>query len=184
MTDTAAGRRCRPFTLIELLAVIGIIAILAGIVLGGVGVANRKAAEAKTKSVIAQLESALSSYQQEFGYYPISAADYKISDVLVKGSPLNSTTPRLHGLEKRTAGGASRSYFITSMEALSFSGGFLSDPFGGNVYYRCPGTMNPQSFDLWSAGPDGKFGASGTATATDAESPAGVNSDDVTNWKR
>ncbi len=31
----------------------------------------------------------------------------------------------------------------------------LCDAWGSPFWYRCPGTHNPQSYDLWSAGPNG-----------------------------
>ena len=34
----------------------------------------------------------------------------------------------------------------------------LVDPWGTPYRYRCPGARNPNSFDLWSYGPDGKAG--------------------------
>ncbi|MFW5894236.1 MAG: prepilin-type N-terminal cleavage/methylation domain-containing protein, partial [Verrucomicrobiota bacterium] len=43
------SRRQTSFTLIEILAVIAIVVIVAGIVIGGAGAAQRKAAEAKAR---------------------------------------------------------------------------------------------------------------------------------------
>ena len=45
-------------------------------------------------------------------------------------------------------------------------GSMPKDPWGNDYLYECPGTHNRDSYDLWSAGPDG---ISGTE-------------DDITNW--
>ena len=44
----------------------------------------------------------------------------------------------------------------------------LTDPWGVRYLYRCPGTHNPHSYDLWSRGPDRVDGTG----------------DDITNWQR
>ena len=43
----------------------------------------------------------------------------------------------------------------------------LSDPWGNELQYKCPGDVNTNRYDLWSNGPDGRKG-------TD---------DDIGNWK-
>ena len=44
----------------------------------------------------------------------------------------------------------------------------LRDAWGQPLRYRWPGTHNPQSYDLWTLGPDGETGTR----------------DDLTNWER
>jgi len=41
------------------------------------------------------------------------------------------------------------------------------DPWGNNYFYACPGKHNPDSYDLLSAGPDGRIGTE----------------DDIGNWQ-
>ena len=60
----------RAFTLIELLAVITIILILAGLILNIAGNAQYKAAMARANSEIKQMETALESYKADTGNYP------------------------------------------------------------------------------------------------------------------
>ena len=55
---------------------------------------------------------------------------------------------------------------------IYWRGPFIQDPeqlldsWGNQLWYDCPGTYNPDSYDLISAGPDGEF----------------WTSDDITNW--
>jgi hypothetical protein len=53
------------------------------------------------------------------------------------------------------------------MEGIA-DGDFIMDAFGNAFWYVCPGTHNPQKYDLWSLGPDGTDGTV----------------DDICNWKK
>lgn len=64
------------FTLVELLVVISIIAILAGLLLPVISGVKKKGQVAKTKLEMAQIESALSAYESEYGRLPGSASAY------------------------------------------------------------------------------------------------------------
>ncbi|MEO5711868.1 MAG: type II secretion system protein GspG [Luteolibacter sp.] len=61
------------FTLIELMAVITIIVILAGLVVGGLGYVTEKQASSKAKVQIALLSKALEEYKLDNGAYPATA---------------------------------------------------------------------------------------------------------------
>ncbi|CAN5915657.1 hypothetical protein BH11VER1_BH11VER1_18190 [soil metagenome] len=69
------------FTLIELLIVLTIIAVLAGLGLAAYGIALEKARALKAKSAIAGLLIAIKGYQTEYNRYPISTG--KTSDVTI-----------------------------------------------------------------------------------------------------
>ena len=58
------------FTLMEILIAIAIIAILTAIGIVSYGSINRGARNAKRKSDIGQIQSALELYRSDFGYYP------------------------------------------------------------------------------------------------------------------
>ncbi len=58
------------FTLVELIAVIAIIAILSAAVLGGVVYAGKKASVAATKGLIERLSVAINMYREDYGAYP------------------------------------------------------------------------------------------------------------------
>lgn len=60
------------FTLIELMAVITIIVILAGLVVGGLGYVTDKQATSKAKVQIALLSTALEAYKNDMGQYPLT----------------------------------------------------------------------------------------------------------------
>ena len=58
------------FTLMEILIAIAIIAILTAIGIVSYGSINRGARNAKRKSDVGQIQSALELYRSDFGYYP------------------------------------------------------------------------------------------------------------------
>ena len=64
------------FTLVEILTVIALIAILAAIVLGLAGSAQKMAARRKAAAEISQLENALTDYQRKYGAVPIDLATF------------------------------------------------------------------------------------------------------------
>jgi prepilin-type N-terminal cleavage/methylation domain-containing protein len=65
--------KTRAFTLIELLTVIAIIGILAGILIPTVGLVKQKATIATSKARISQYLSAIESFKGEYKYYPFSS---------------------------------------------------------------------------------------------------------------
>ena len=65
-------RRNRCFTLIELLIVISIVAVLAGILLPAVGKVRRKADVTQAKSEMKNLETAIKQYEATYGFLPVA----------------------------------------------------------------------------------------------------------------
>ena len=59
------------FTLVELLTVIAIIALLAALILGLAGNAQKSAARNKAEAEITQLESFITDYQMKYGQVPL-----------------------------------------------------------------------------------------------------------------
>lgn len=60
----------RNFTLVEILVVIGIVAVLAAMLLAGLGGATGKAENAKAKSQIKDLQNAIAQFQLEYNKLP------------------------------------------------------------------------------------------------------------------
>ncbi len=136
------ARRQSAFTLIEVLAVIAIVVIVAGIVIGGAGAANRKAAEAKARSEISKFEIAVQQYKRDHGYLPSDDFDSVTDDHEITRSFLVSSD----GEER---------YLKLNLDELRFSGNYWRDPFGQPYRYEMPGSKNPESYDVWSLGADG-----------------------------
>lgn len=79
------------FTLVEVLTVIAIIALLAALILGLAGNAQKKAARDKASAEISQLESFLTDYQMKYGRVPadrdalvdaLASANHSLSNML------------------------------------------------------------------------------------------------------
>src|SRR5215467_14406055 len=66
-------RRYTAFSLIELIVVIAIIVIVAGLVLSTVGYVQRKAARSRAETEIASMSAALEGYKADNGIYPQNA---------------------------------------------------------------------------------------------------------------
>jgi type II secretory pathway pseudopilin PulG len=62
--------RCKAFTLIELIVVVGIIIVLAGLVLSTVGYARKKGALARAETEIAAISAACENYKADNAVYP------------------------------------------------------------------------------------------------------------------
>jgi general secretion pathway protein G len=138
-TEPTTGRRARRgFTLIELLVVIAIIATLAAVVAPSI---FRNVGDAKTSAAKSQVELlalALNSYRLDNDVFPTTE----------QGLDALRTPP--------TVGDAPRNWrgpYLSRVVPL--------DPWGRAYVYLSPGQANPQSFDLYSLGRDGRAGGEG-----------------------
>jgi general secretion pathway protein G len=126
------------FTLIELMVVIVVIAILAGLVgpmvFGNVGDAKLQAARAQ----IELFGLALDAYRLDNDVYPTSAQGL----AALRAMPATEPVPR------RWRGPYLRK-------------GVPLDPWGRPYLYRAPGEVDPASYDLFSLGRDGRPGGAG-----------------------
>jgi prepilin-type N-terminal cleavage/methylation domain-containing protein len=127
--DTGSWR-CHAFTLIELLTVMAIIVVLAGLVLGTVGLANSKAARARTQAEIKELETALTAYQGDMGGFPRNAA----SD--------GTTTSGVYPKNAAHAGDPASYYSSASI--------LLYQALSGNYYLESDNTIYG-TYKVWSA---------------------------------
>lgn len=162
--------RRSPFTIIELLAVMVIISILAALILGVSKYATDKSREAKTLSHLQALEDAIEQFKEDRGYYPPTAGftngTIQLGDQFAFGEKLKDL-PANHRLQSGN--------FVNSQTGVPYIPGYNGGPYldasGRPFLYRCDDSTdqkNKNSFDLWSAGRDGIVNTE----------------DDITNWKR
>jgi general secretion pathway protein G len=192
------------FTLIELMAVITIIVILAGLVVGGLGFVSERQAKEKAKVQMALLSKALEEYKLDMGTYPATVnktstsgkAGTATSSLLYNAlffegyefsqnpNRADSTPPKatkiyLSDLDPLST---KQGWVITKTTGVPTIGQIITDPWGNEYCYRTaldkdgkPLTGTQNpDFDLWSMGKDG---ASNLATPSDAK-----NRDDLRNF--
>ena len=140
------------FTLVELLAVITIIMILAGLVIGAAAWAGRKGDIARCQARMQTIKNALEEYKLDYNKFPQGSYSVLYNELFSK--------PISRGQRP----------YISETNFLNSSRYFV-DPWGSYFRYRAPGTRNQATFDLWSIGPNGKD-----------ESGSSTGSDDLNNW--
>jgi general secretion pathway protein G len=160
------------FTLLELLIVITIIAILAGLTIATMGYVNSKARRSRAEAEIAAISAALENYKADNGAYPRDVA----TDALLptEADPKNyvssgtSLYQQLSGDQDKdpsTPGDDTKNYLGSLAKpanvAANPGGGFyLRDPFANSAGTANPygystakasgGTGYNPTFDLWS----------------------------------
>ncbi len=141
------------FTIVELLVVMAVIMILAGLILATSGYVQKKGARSRAEAEIAAMSAALESYKADNGIYPTSAppgnshALYQAltgdGDDAIGGSTASTGT----------AASSGKSYMALKSNMVSpnppDANAIVRDPFGNPYNYSSPGTNNP-TFDLWS----------------------------------
>lgn len=130
--------KSKGFTLMELLVTMAIIAILAGMAIGGAQMARKRGSATKAKAAIAALEAAIDMYEMDMGEYPASG-----NANLVQALTVTSTDPDWYG-----------PYMQFKEEDLE--GGSYVDPWGNPYVYSNPGSHNASSFDIYSFGLNGQ----------------------------
>jgi prepilin-type N-terminal cleavage/methylation domain-containing protein len=170
---TGAWRKHRyaAFTLIELIVVVGVIAILSGLVLSTAGYARKKSARARAETEIAAISAACESYKADNGVYAFNPATNSLDARSNLDPTAYSNASRL--LYEQLSGDldddrqpTGKSYFSFKPNMLLPAGGSgpvtgISDPFGNSYGYST--AANPQAnptpagtpgynptFDLWS----------------------------------
>ena len=128
------------FTLIEILVVIVVIAVLAGMVAPNVFKHVGEAKNVTAHSQIEMLGAALDSYRLDNGRYPTTAQGL----AALWSAP--SQDPRPAGW---------RGPYLRKDVPL--------DPWGRPYIYKAPGEQNPGGYDLVSLGADGQPGGEGEA---------------------
>jgi len=144
------------FTLVELLAVITIIGILAGLTLGAAGAVRRHGATSTAKAEVAALQAACDRYYADNSTYPIGTA-----------SPTTVTAPagatvlftNLIGSANLSTAPTTKRYFEPK-PAMVYTNGtpnYFVDPWGYAYGYNSDGTSAPL---IWSTA--GQTTAAGT----------------------
>lgn len=147
-SDISLGRG---FTLLELIAVIGLIALLAGLILGGGQHAMASARSARARAELEVLSAALQAYRQEHGDYPRTNDATQLLQALIgKRGPDNE--PRA----SRSLVDVARFDVAAGADPVADQAAMLLDPWGQPYRYayrsQAPWT-NPLCV-LWSSGPD------------------------------
>ena len=120
------------FTLVELLVVIGIIAMLASIVIGISGYAGKKADRAKATSEIEKLKNGLEEYRLQKGSYPSNYANECFF-----------TNQTFFNTVKAGITNNGNKYDLSEMVDV--------DPWGRSYIYK---RTDQFQYKLWSLGPD------------------------------
>lgn len=137
----------KAMTLIEIVAVLAIIAVIMTLIAPRIFDNLKRGNISAAKAQVAKIETALERFQFDCGFFP--------------GSP----EPGLNALIEPPSVGRQCDDYM--------SGGYLKkkteiqDPWKNPLNYVYPGQKNPDTFDLFSSGPDGQPG-------TD---------DDIGNWE-
>jgi len=176
--NVEAGR-LSAFTIIELLIVMTIILVLAGLILATAGYVQKKGARSRTEAEIAAISVALESYKADNGVYPANSATDALKPNTM-GDPTQSVYQNASlALYKLISGDADndsnrtaelKSYFNFKPNQLAPVNQnqpvlFIRDPFGNSYGYSTTKASAPNgsdgynpTFDLWSTG--------GTTTGT------------------
>lgn len=158
--DTRA-RTVHGFTLLELLAVIAIIAVLTSIVIGVGRRASEAGRVARAKAELAALSAALESYKRQYGDYPRTNDSALLLQSLI--GKFGPTGTALNPAGRAQLETAKLSIALASapdapLDPFTSTSAVLLDPWQQPyVYiYKTPlsGWTNP-SFVLYSIGPDG-----------------------------
>ena len=195
------------FTLIELMAVITIIVILAALVVGGLGYVTEKQASSKAKVQIASISRALEEYKMDTGSYPATANSttgtgnsaalyqalfYEGYDYSKQSTPPATWTKKVGTVDVPKA----TKIYLTDLDARTSKQGWvdpvtttdppatatIKDPWGAEYRYRtattAAGTANAATLN-----PDFDLWSSGKDAKTKPETPTdATNRDDIKNF--
>jgi general secretion pathway protein G len=119
------------FTLLEIMIVVGIIVILLGLAINKIGNPTGFAKTTAVRADIQAIGTQLKLYESMNGFYPTTEQGLQ---ALVSRPDTDPQPARWYQLFKDAP----------------------KDPWQNNYVYRCPGIKHPDSYDLFSAGPDRK----------------------------
>jgi general secretion pathway protein G len=119
------------FTLLEIMLVVGIIVIILGVAVARLGNTTGIAKDMRVRADIQAVNTQLKLYESMNGFFPTTEQGLQ---ALVVQPDTDPKPNRWYQLFKEMP----------------------KDPWNNDYIYYCPGKKNPDSFDLYSAGPDRK----------------------------
>jgi prepilin-type N-terminal cleavage/methylation domain-containing protein len=145
------------FTIIEVLIVISIIVVLAGLILATSGYVQTKGKRSRAEAEIAAISAALENYKADNGIYPqhsaASGGDHALYQALA-----GDGDDALGGTNASTGVASSSGKIYMPLKPSMAqpnppdSNTRVVDPWTFGYNYLAPGSNNP-TFDLWSTGP-------------------------------
>jgi prepilin-type N-terminal cleavage/methylation domain-containing protein len=178
MKSNPIRRPAAGFSLMELVVVVAIIVILAGLTLGGFNFVNQKNAREKAKMQLKLLENALEDYNSDNRSYPTNNDPNG-----EKGDEVLYQALYYDGFEARDSGGK---IYLPELDPENNtksgqawmqgkdSQARIVDPWGNFYRYRTGEQAINPDFDLWSPGPDKK---------TNPDPKHKDSQDDICSWK-
>ena len=131
MKTSPSRRRRSGFTLIEVMLVLVILVILAGLAVTAIGPMRRRAQINAAKTQVGLVATALDNFDLLTGNYP--ATDQGLEALINPPTNLPNADPMDWPMLKKPVG---------------------VDPWDNPYQYESPGKNNPSSYDIWSFGPD------------------------------
>jgi general secretion pathway protein G len=128
---TSFKRKQAGFTLLEIMLVVGIIIIILGVAINRLGNTTGVAKDMRVRADIQAISTQLKLYESINGFYPTTEQGLK---ALVAPPETDPKPVRWYQL-------------FTDVP---------KDPWQSDYIYICPGIRHPDSYDLYSAGPDRK----------------------------
>ena len=121
----------KAFTLLEIMLVVGIIVIILGVAVARLGNTTGIAKDMRVRADVQAINTQLKLYESMNGFFPTTEQGI---EALVTQPTTDPKPTRWYQLFKDMP----------------------KDPWGNDYIYLSPGKKNPDSFDLYSAGPDRK----------------------------
>ncbi len=140
MSTPAPRRHCRKaFSLVELLTVVGIIALLIGILIPALSAARNEARRGAAKALLASIDRGLETFSGAMGGYPNSAlAPDPITDIATPGSAKSGKLSGAHWLARAMVGHDGLGVDYAGRSAKSGDGTYVKAQFDGGITPKGP----------------------------------------------